>query len=116
MIDDEATIADSLCEILNGHGYDAQAVYSGQAAIELTRKLCPDLVIADVVMPRLNGIETVLAIRELCPVTRILLFSGQAGTADLLAEARARGHQFELLPKPIHPDHLLKRLEKLQNF
>jgi len=61
-------------------------------------------------MPKLNGVETVLAIREHCPATRILLFSGQAGVMDILDEARARGHQFELLPKPIHPDLLLKKL------
>jgi CheY-like chemotaxis protein len=110
VIDDEVTIADSLTEILTSHGYDAVACYDGSAAIESARKQCPDLVIADVIMPRINGVDTVLAIRKLCPAARILLFSGQAGTADILREARANGHHFELLPKPIHPDQLLKRL------
>ena len=66
-------------------------------------------------MPRRNGVETVVAIREFCPATRILLFSGQAGTADILEEARAHGHQFELLPKPIHPDLLLKKLASFKS-
>jgi CheY-like chemotaxis protein len=64
-------------------------------------------------MPKMNGVDTVLAIRELCPDARMLLFSGQAGTRDILAHARANGHEFELLPKPIHPDQLLKRLSAL---
>jgi len=110
VIDDEANIADSLTEILSDNGYDALAFYSGDAAVDSARTKCPDFVISDVIMPKRNGVETVLAIRRLCPRARILLFSGQAGTADILQEARAHGHEFELLPKPIHPDVLLKKL------
>ena len=110
VIDDEIAIADSLTEILNVSGYDAFAFYNGDDAIEFARRHCPDLVISDVIMPKLNGVDTVLSIRKLCPATRILLFSGQAGTAEILQKAHAKGHQFELLPKPIHPDALLKKL------
>ena len=113
VIDDETEIADSLAEILSAHGYDAVAFYSGKTAIDFARKQCPDLVVSDVIMPKMNGVDTVLAIREMCPDTRILLFSGQAGTSDVLAKARAQGQEFELLSKPIHPDQLLKRLSKL---
>jgi len=97
-------------EILRAHGFEASAFHAGQGAIDFVRQACPDIVLSDVVMPKMNGVDTVLAIRELCPRTRILLFSGQAGTANLLERARASGHEFELLPKPLHPDDLLKRL------
>ena len=110
MIDDEASIADSLVEILTSQGFEARAFYRGQSAIEFARKSCPDIVLSDVVMPKLNGVETVLAIRQLCPATRILLFSGQAGTTNILERAREGGHEFELLTKPLHPDALLKKL------
>jgi CheY-like chemotaxis protein len=110
VVDDEVCIADSLAEILSDHGYEALAVYNGQAAIASTRERCPDIVICDVVMPLLNGVDTVMTIRELCPQTRILLFSGQAGTTDILKDARTKGHWFEVLGKPIHPDDLLRRL------
>lgn len=115
VIDDEANIADSLAEILMVHGYDALAFYDGKAAIDCVRNQCPAAVISDVIMPDLNGVETVIAIRKLCPSTRIWLFSGQAGTADILEMARSRGHDFELLPKPIHPDELLKKLSALED-
>lgn len=110
IVDDEVSIADSLAEILISHGFDARAFYGGREAIDSARRQCPDVVLSDVVMPKLNGVETVLAIRELCPATRILLFSGQAGTSNILQGARERGHEFELLPKPLHPNELLKKL------
>ena len=110
VIDDEVLVADSLTEILSARGFEARAFYRGQEAIEFARAYCPDVVLSDVLMPKLNGVDTVLAIRELCPKMRILLFSGQAGTADILAKARSKGIRFELLPKPLHPDELLRRL------
>lgn len=112
VIDDEDTIADSLAEILKGHGFDAVPFYEGKDAIDSARERCPDIVLSDVIMPRLNGIETVLAIRQTCPAARIVLFSGQAGTADILRQARADGHEFELLPKPLHPEQLLRQLKR----
>jgi DNA-binding response OmpR family regulator len=115
VIDDETVIADSVVDILSLHGWDAIAFYNGLDAIEFARKNCPDIVISDVVMPKPNGIETVLAIRELCHTARILLFSGQAATTDILRDARAKGHQFELVQKPIHPDQLLKKISSLKN-
>jgi CheY-like chemotaxis protein len=110
VIDDEHYIADSLTEILNESGHEATAFYSGLTALDAAQRECPDFVVSDVMMPEFNGLETAMAIRELCPSTRILLFSGQAGTANLMEAARNQGHEFELLPKLIHPTQLLKRL------
>jgi DNA-binding response OmpR family regulator len=115
VIDDEVNIADSLAEILSDYGYQALAFYDGHTAIAATREMCPDLVLCDVVMPRLDGVDTVLAIRELCSTARIFLFSGQASTTDILEKARAQGHWFEVLPKPIHPNELLKKLAMKNN-
>jgi CheY-like chemotaxis protein len=110
VIDDEADIADSLTDILILHGYDAVAFHDGVSAIESARHHCPNLVISDVVMPKLNGVDTVTAIHEFCPAVRILLLSGQALTTDILDRARASGREFEVLPKPIHPYLLLKKV------
>ena len=52
-----------------------------------------------------------IRIRELLPSIKILLFSGQAATADLLEKARAQGYEFEILAKPVHPQDLLSRLQ-----
>src|SRR5258708_11893487 len=114
VIDDEMSIADSLAEILNDSGYDARALYSGCAAIALAGQACPDIVVADIVIPTMNGVETVLAIGKICPCARIVLFSGQAGTGDILRRAKNDGHEFDLLPKPSHPDDLLKILAAMK--
>lgn len=113
VVDDEELIAESIAEILRSEGYDAIVALSGQQALELVQEMCPEVVISDVLMPDLDGVETAIQIRELCPEARILLFSGQAATSDLLEHAKSRGHQFELLPKPIHPTRLIAAISRL---
>lgn len=112
VVDDEKVIADTIVQILNRNGFIAEAAYGGEEAIEMARLHCPELVLSDVLMPRIDGVEAAIAIRELCPDTRIILFSGQAATVEILSRARERGHTFELLPKPIHPTQLIKHLRK----
>jgi CheY-like chemotaxis protein len=108
--DDERVIADTLAMILNQSGFDARAVYSGEKALESVTTFVPDMLISDVIMADLNGIDAAIRIRELLPGIKVLLFSGQAATADLLEKARANGHEFEILAKPVHPQDLLNKL------
>ena len=108
--DDERVIADTLAIILNQSGFEATAVYTGEKAVEIARTLRPDMLISDVIMTDLNGIDAAIRIREMLPGCKILLFSGQAATADLLDRARNQGHEFEILAKPVHPQDLLARL------
>jgi CheY-like chemotaxis protein len=110
VVDDEAIIADTVVEILNRSGYDAIARYSGRAALESIEEHCPAIVLSDVVMPGLNGIQLAQSVRKRCPSTRIVLFSGNAATARLLQDSSGTKHSFELLAKPIHPLELLKVL------
>jgi CheY-like chemotaxis protein len=110
VVDDEAIIADTVTEILNRSGYDAVACYSGRAALESIEEHCPAIVLSDVVMPGLNGIQLAQSVRKRCPSTRIVLFSGNASTARLLQDSSGTKYHFELLAKPIHPLELLKVL------
>ena len=110
IVDDEHLIADTLAEILSDKGYEASAVYNPRQAIEQMRDLRPDIVITDVLMPGMNGIELAKIVRATCPDTRILLVSGHATTADLVERARREGHSFEMLAKPVGPEKLLQRL------
>jgi DNA-binding response OmpR family regulator len=108
--DDERVIADTLAMILNQSGFQARAAYTGEKALEMASEFKPDMLISDVIMAGLNGIDAAIKIRELLPSIKILLFSGQAATADLLEKARERGYEFEILAKPVHPQDLLARL------
>jgi len=108
--DDEQVIANTLAIILNQAGFEAKAVYSGEAAIASVDDFYPDMLISDVIMTGMTGIEASIKIREKLPSCKILLFSGQAATADLLEKARTQGHEFEILAKPVHPTDLLAKL------
>lgn len=108
--DDERLIADTLALILKQAGFLAETVYSGEKAVEAARHRSPDIFLADVVMPGMTGIDAAIEIAAIHPACRVLLLSGQAATADLLRDARVRGHRFEVLLKPVHPSQLLARL------
>jgi CheY-like chemotaxis protein len=113
VVDDEQLIADTLVRILNLSGFVATAAYSGSSAIAMAPTLCPDMVLTDVRMPGMNGVETGLLIREGCPEVRVVLFSGQASVGDARGETPEQGHGFELWRKPIHPRELVRRLREL---
>lgn len=109
--DDESVIADTLMIILGQNGYEVTAVYSGVEAVETAKTWRPDVLLADVVMPDMSGIEAAIRIRALLPECRIMLLSGQAATHDLMHDARRDGHRFEVILKPIHPTQLLAKLQ-----
>jgi CheY-like chemotaxis protein len=110
VVDDEEKIATTLAIILNQAGFEARAVFSGEQVVELLDSFQPEMMIADVVMPVMTGIEVAIAVRSKLPNCKILLFSGQAATADLLEQAKTHGHEFEIVTKPIHPTDLLAKL------
>lgn len=112
IVDDERIIADTLAAILTESGFETATAYDGLEAVQKA-KWKPDLLLSDVVMPNMNGIDAAILIRTLIPTCKVLLFSGQAATAGMLADARIRGHRFEILEKPIHPNELLKNLRSL---
>ena len=69
--DDERVIADTLAMILNQSGFEARAVYSGERALELAVSFSPDMLISDVIMGDLNGIDTAIQMRALLPKIKI---------------------------------------------
>lgn len=113
VVDDESTIASSLTAILNMRGYRARFFINPVEALAAARRDQPDLLISDVVMPELSGVDLAIQLKEQCPSCKVLLFSGQAATTDFLREARQQGHSFEVLAKPIHPNALLARIDHL---
>lgn len=112
VVDDESSIADTLSEILSRSGYAAIAAYDADSAIETALLTPPEMLITDVVLPGMNGIDLAIHIRRIFPDCKIILFSGQASTADLLVAAHRKGHQFVLLSKPVHPTDLLARISE----
>jgi CheY-like chemotaxis protein len=108
--DDEPIIGATLVEILQTEGYDALCVSDGESALFWARFAKPDFVIADVVMPRLNGAELAKKLSSELPGIRIILFSGHPGSTEILQKAADDGWKFEVLSKPIRPDALIERM------
>lgn len=110
IVDDERIIADTLALILRSRGMTIRTAYNGEDAVEAAATFRPDVLISDVVMGRMSGIEAAIEICRELPHCRVILISGQSITAELLKDATARGHSFEVLTKPVHPQVLLERL------
>jgi CheY-like chemotaxis protein len=115
VVDDERVLADTTAAVLRGAGYDAKTAYDGYDALEIIKTFHPDFVLTDIMMPAMNGLELAITIRKTYPRTRVVLFSGQAGIADMLEESRTRGYEFPLLAKPIHPSQLIEKLRSLRS-
>jgi DNA-binding NtrC family response regulator len=107
--DDDHVIAGTLSQILHLSGYEAETVSSGEEAVATAAKRRPDILITDVVMGGITGIEAAIRILEIIPACLVILISGHANTADLAGACR-QGHQLEILPKPVHPKVLLERI------
>lgn len=110
IVEDEGRIAETISIILKKSGFLVLVAKSGEEAIQIISAFTPDWLLSDVVLGDMNGIDTAIRIRELCPACQMLLMSGNAMTSELLHDARLRGHDFEILVKPFHPIELLSRL------
>ena len=115
VVDDEQAIADTLALILQSNGYETGVAYEGDSALAQSANVRPNLLLTDVMMPGMNGIELALAVSERLPECRVLLLSGQAATAELLDRAQKQGCDFPLVSKPIHPEDLLKKIAEIFN-
>ena len=110
VVDDEHVIADTLKIIFGKAGYEAEVAYNGREAVECARTFRPDLVLSDIVMPVMDGIEAASLITDEVGAPTILLISGHAEGPEVLARVT---HRFEVVSKPIHPDVLLRKVERL---
>ena len=116
IVDDEKVIANTLSTILAHAGFITMTAYDGESALRIANAITPDLLISDVVMPGITGVELAIILTRSIPNLKVLLFSGQASTVDLLEEARHSGHCFTALTKPIHPTDMLKRISESLAF
>ena len=113
VVDDEPSLADTLATTFQRAGYTANAVYSGEDALASIAANPPTLIISDVVMPGMNGIAMAKIVQMSYPNCRVLLFSGNAITQDLLESAEDDGYAFEILAKPVPPLYMLAKVASL---
>jgi len=110
VVDDRIAVAETLVMILVQEGFRALAFDDPTMALSAAAIKHPDVLISDVFMPRMTGIELAIRVQSAHPECRVLLYSGQVHTAELLERAKKAGHEFEILAKPVHPAQILERL------
>jgi DNA-binding response OmpR family regulator len=108
--DDEPIIANTLALILKQCGFDTVCALSGEDAVRAASACRPDVLVLDVYMRGISGIETALRIRSLYPGCKTIIISGAAPTNELVAETASLGDDVDLLIKPFAPDKLLERI------
>jgi len=113
VVDDNKVIADTTSAILNRFGFCATAAYDGVTALRLAAESSPDILLTDIVMPIVNGVDLAISVRKMLPETAVLLFSSQAATEDLLEDARREGYLFDIVNKPIQPEELVYHLNRV---
>jgi CheY-like chemotaxis protein len=115
VIDDEAAIRQLVRRILERAGHSVIEAPNGRKGISLLRERQVDLVITDILMPEVEGIETILEIRRQFPSTRILAISGGGsvkGTSIYLEAASKLGAD-AILPKPFRAYALRQLVDRL---
>ena len=110
IVDDEAVITETLSLILEAHGYPTRIARTGEEAVEQARASAPDVLVCDIILPGITGIDAAIQIRAVCSDCRIILISGAMLSTELLERARTDGNHFEVLAKPFHPSRLLELL------
>lgn len=113
VVDDEEVIASTIAAILRMKGLNAVPFTSAPEALARSRTVAPDLLITDIMMPVLSGAELAQHIQWRYPQCRVLLFTGQWDKADAEIAAFEDGLVYQLIPKPVHPKELLKKVREM---
>lgn len=110
ILDDDDAVRATWTIIFRQQGYEVIAAEDGSRAIAAARESAPDLLLADIHLPDMTGVEAAQAVQALVPGCYVLLISGDGESSEIIEEARANGIHFEVLPKPISPPELIGRV------
>ena len=113
LADDERVFPQTMALILNQRGYTAKAVFSGEEAVAAAAEFAPDVLITDIIMLDLTGVEAAAEIRRTRPSMRVFLYSTFDPWPTLLEPLE--GQEFTTLSVPFHPEKLLQMLEEGQS-
>jgi CheY-like chemotaxis protein len=114
VVDDERLVADTLCLIFQRSGFDCQAAYSGDEALLRLREYTPELLLCDVTMPGINGLEVASAVASLLPQCCILMLTGHYNNLRKIAEhALQLARPLGIATKPVQPDELLRQAQHI---
>ncbi len=108
LVDDEKEFVDTLLERLEIRALDVSVAYSGEAALKLMKNHSFDVVILDVLMPGMDGIETLKQMKELFPLTQIIMLTGNATVDNAISGMKSGAYDFLL--KPVETRTFVKKI------
>ena len=113
VVEDDFALADNLQALFRAKGYEVHFAPDGTAAVEAARKLLPDVVLLDVLIPKLGGFDVcrVLRSEERTKGIKIIMVTGLGRVADVDQAFEAGASDY--LVKPFDTDRLLKKIEKV---
>ena len=112
VVDDDDAMVETLCDVLELHGWDPVRASDGEQAVKLVTAEQIDVVLMDIRMPKMNGVDALREIKRVRPATRVVLFTASAAQ-ELLAGAERYGAA-RVLKKPVDAVELLSVLEGLR--
>lgn len=113
IVDDEEEFASTVAERLNLRGYQATAVFSANEALALIRTAPPDVVLLDLMMPGINGLDTLRMIKETTPAIEVIILTGYGGIQGKL-EGMESG-AFDYVMKPVDLGALIVKIESARS-
>jgi CheY-like chemotaxis protein len=124
IIDDEPDVRDAVKRVLDLAGYSVRTAATAMDALAELERIPADVVITDIIMPKINGVQVIESIRKACPSVRIIAISGGGNfgitayqptaittTAYLASAEKAGAHM--VLTKPFEAVDLIQSVEKL---
>lgn len=108
IVSEQHSNSESLAQVFSLRGNSIRTAYTAEQAIEIVAAWRPGLAIVDVVLPRMNGIDLAVLLRETCPSCHVLLVSGQLVTLALADQKPENGHLLNILARPMAVNDLLE--------
>lgn len=110
LVDDEVEFASALSERLRLRNYDAKAVYHAEDALPAVRKDKPDVVLLDLKMPGMDGIEILKSIKDFNPAIQVIILSGH-GDKETVDEGIKAG-ALDYVMKPVDIGEIIRKIEQ----
>lgn len=114
IVDDEPSIIQSLHGILSDEGFEVLSADGGQKALDIIKETIPDIVLLDIWMKDMDGIETLMKIRELHPSLQVIMISGH-GTIETAVKATKLG-AYDFIEKPLSLEKVLLTIQNALNY
>ena len=109
LVDDEEEFAESLSDRLGMRGHKVRTALDGTSALDQIAEREPDVMVLDVLMPGVSGIEVLKEVRQRAPLVEVILLTGHA-TVDMAVTGLKAG-AFDFVEKPVPLEELLEKLE-----